>query len=1627
MSNNVDRRIVEMQFDNKQFESHAQTSIETLDKLKKSLDLKDSAKGFSELDKAAKSVNLDSLVGAVEAVSSKFSIMGTVADQVFRRITDAALNAAAKVKGFIEELTIKPVSTGFGEYETQINAIQTIMSNTRDKLTAAGYSEAERLEIVNDRLDQLNHYADKTIYNFTEMTRNIGTFTAAGVELDTAVNSIQGIANLAAVSGSTSEQASRGMYQLSQAISTGTVKLMDWNSVVNAGMGGELFQKALMRTADTMGVTGEEAQTMFAKLQAGEVSFRDSLSSGWLSSKVLTTTLEQFSWDFEQMAKEMGYTAANMEEGIAKAMEKKRADLLSEGYSIEEAEEILQLAKDATEAATKVKTFTQLFDTLKEAAQSGWTQTWEYIIGDFEEAKALLTSISDFFGDIINASAETRNQIVSGWKNLGGRNELIQSFWNIVYTIQNVANVIRDEFQKFFPPTTSKQLYDMTKKFKEFTERLRSFTENSEIMEKFRRIVAGVAAAFDLVKKGVSWVWNGFKKLLGVTGSAAGGLLDVAAGVGDFFVNARNSIGESKILQSMLASLGEAATAVKSLFSKAFAKISGVFSSLWAKVKESGVFTTIGVRMSEFVGKIPAFIQKIQSWGKAIIDYVKNSETLKKAWNNVKGFFSSTFEKISDFSGKIKEAIQEFFSADTSGKEGFWEKLKARFSAGFSAFSGWFDEAKAKLLGAWAKIKSVFATFFTQTVPSFFSELGGKTTAVVSAIAGVDWARIISTVVGAFAAIKFASFLGSFSKIGKGFKSIGKGLKNIGESLKDVAKDGIRITKQNKDSIGTTLLKIAASIGILVASMLALSKMDTGDILKSLLVIGALGAELAIIAGIFKAGAADGKSFLMMAAAISLMIIPIKMLAKMDTADALKGILGIGLIMTEMALFTRIAGEGFSGKTAFLSLAIGINLLVIAVKQLADVNTGGLIKSVAALGVIFLELSLFTKKAGNKQVKGLISMALALNLMVIAVRSLGKIKTGTLAKGIIAIGGVVASFAVLAKTAGGISFGKSLAMLLTIAGTLALFAAAFKEIDGLNIGSMLSFSGSLSAVLLSLAISMTLLGNMPITGALMGVANLAIAIAGISAIIIGLGALKDNWNGMTGLLESGGEVFRLIGSAIGKFIGGIGGGIVDGLDLPNMGTQLSDFMTNAQGFLDGAKSVDESVKTGASNLTAVITKIAGAEFTSALVGLFAGENPVTRFAEDLKTLGIALSTYGLSILPLGKVPSELLDRSVSVASALADVAGKIPATGGIVGFFNGVGDMATFSSNVETLGTALTGFATSISDIDDEKFDQTKIDAVISVASGLATLEKNLEGQGGLEDLLEGQKFLGAFSKGFAPFAEGLNGFISQISEVDTLNAKGKKKLDTVISVGTALATLEKNLEAQGGLEDLIEGRKFLGTFSKGFKPFGEGLNGFIEQVRLITYDPNGDDAVKMAAVIAIAESLSALEKGIEGQGGWEDDFAGIQSLATFGGEFPDFATALNSFIETVSTLEDEKYDQTKIDNALAVAQAISDFEGKLPKTDGWWQSVVGNKDLSLFSTNVTRLGTALASFAGDISAVDMSNSENAINVMGLIGDFIGSLDKTGGVWDNIGKWFGGSSENNLLSTTETIHGSARI
>ncbi len=413
MSKQVDERVVSMRFDNQHFEKNVHTSMSTLDKLKQKLNLSGAAKGLDNLNASARKVDMSSLGNGVEAVRSKFSALEVMGVTALANITNSAINAGKRI---VSALTIDPVKTGLQEYETQINATQTILANTSHQGTT--------LEDVNKALDELNKYADLTIYNFTEMTKNIGTFTAAGLDLDTSVKGIQGIANLAAVSGSTSEQASRAMYQLSQALAAGKVNLQDWNSVVNAGMGGKIFQDALARTAKDFGNS-----VAFDAIEAGE-TFRNLLNpkdyGDWLTSDVLSATLSKFtktgaveylaelyniSGDSIKELQELGDTTGyNTDEFNKLALSLANGNQETAKYITD----TLSMADTATNAATEVKTLSQLWDTLKETAQSGWTQTWELIIGDFDQAKKLFSGLYSFFSGIIEKSSDFRNKLIGG-------------------------------------------------------------------------------------------------------------------------------------------------------------------------------------------------------------------------------------------------------------------------------------------------------------------------------------------------------------------------------------------------------------------------------------------------------------------------------------------------------------------------------------------------------------------------------------------------------------------------------------------------------------------------------------------------------------------------------------------------------------------------------------------------------------------------------------------------------------------------------------------------------------------------------------------------------------------------------------------------------------------------------------------------------------------------------------------------------------------------------------------------------------------------------------------------------------------------------------------------------------
>lgn len=390
MSTTIDERVVQMRFDNSHFEKNVHTSMSTLDKLKQKLKLDDAAKGFENISKHAKKVDLASLGAAADTVGSRFSALEVMGVTALANIANSAVNAGKKL---LSALTIEPVTTGFREYELKLDSVKTIMAST-----------GESVQTVNKYLEELNEYSDQTIYSFSDMTQNIGKFTNAGVALEDAVMAIKGISNEAAVSGANANEASRAMYNFAQALSAGYVKLIDWKSIELANMATVEFKQQLLDAAVAAGTLTEASDGMYTTLEGNTLSatqnFNETLQDQWMTTEVLVNTLKDY------------------------------------------ADETTDIGKKAFAAAQDVTKFTQMLDVLKETAQSGWARTWEIIFGDIEQAKALWTPLTNFFSIIIQGMDNIRNGVLEFIFNKTPMDTLIDKFSGIAEVTETAAETV---------------------------------------------------------------------------------------------------------------------------------------------------------------------------------------------------------------------------------------------------------------------------------------------------------------------------------------------------------------------------------------------------------------------------------------------------------------------------------------------------------------------------------------------------------------------------------------------------------------------------------------------------------------------------------------------------------------------------------------------------------------------------------------------------------------------------------------------------------------------------------------------------------------------------------------------------------------------------------------------------------------------------------------------------------------------------------------------------------------------------------------------------------------------------------------------------------------------------------
>lgn len=1549
MSTTVDERVVEMRFDNKQFEQNIQTSLSSLDKLKKSLNLEGAAKGLETVNDAANkcSGNMSPLSNAVETVRVRFSALEVMAITALQNITNSALAAG---KNLVSAFTIDPIKTGFEEYETQINAVQTILANTSSKGTT--------LDQVNNALDELNHYADMTIYNFTEMTRNIGTFTAAGVDLDTSVAAIKGIANLAAVSGSNSQQASTAMYQLSQALAAGTVKLQDWNSVVNAGMGGQVFQDALKETAKVHGIAIDE-------MIKDEGSFRETLSKGWLTSDILTETLAKFTGDLNE------------------------DQLRTMGYTDDQIKSIMEMGKTANDAATKVKTFTQLFDTLKEAAQSGWTQSWEIIVGDFEEAKELLTEVSDTFSAVINASADARNKMLQDWKDLGGRTMMIEAVKNVFEGLVSVAKPVREAFNEIFPPMTGKQLAEITERIRDLTAKFKMGEESSKNL---KNTFKGVFAVLDIVGQAFKAVAGGVGELIGLFLPAGNGVLSLTGSFGEYLVKLDETVKKTDVFGKAVSTVVDivkiAITFVKTAGEKVkeFGKTAGekfdfpgfeLFHSFLERVHDRMA------QIGDGAGKMKSgVIVAFEMMGEAL-EKCKFLKVMEALWTAVKVIAGGIADAVGTMMGTLAEKLG---NADFSGVLDVLNSIAvggialsiSKFLKSVTEPLEGLSDILEGVTGILDGVRGCFEAYQTNLKAGTLLKIGAAIALLAGSIVAISLidSDKLSVSLGAITVL-FANLLGAMAIFNK------------------ISSDTGKVSKAC-----TAMIAMSVAVSILAGALKKVSDLDWGELARGL--VGIAGLTTIIVAS-SKAMASGQKqvmkgatSLIIFGAAIKILASACRDLSKLQWDELGRGLTGVGVLFAEIAVFLRVAkfnGKMLSTATGIVILAAAMKVLASACKDFGQMEWSEIGKGLAGIGGLLAELAVFTNLAGNaKHVMStgvaLIAIGAAMKIFASAVKDFGQLQWDEIGRGLTAMGGALAEVAIavnlMPKNMIGIGTG-----LVIVGAALEIIANCMSKFGGMQweeIGRGLTVMGG---ALAELAISLNFM-----KGTLGGSAALLVAsgaLAVLAPVLSILGALS--WEAIAKGLISIAGAFTIIGVAgvvltplvptilaLSGAFALIGVGVLTiGAGLLAAGTGLSalaiGFTALATAGAAGATAIVAAltvIVTGiASLIPAVLTKVG--EGLIAICKVIAAGAPA--IGEAVKSVILTLIDVFVSCVPqLADGALQLvvgvLEALVTYTPQIVDLAFKF-----LIGILEGIASNlpSLIKAGIDVLMAFFAGIVDALSGID--------TGALLKGIAGIGLLSAIMLALSATAALVPGA-MVGILGMG-AVVAEmalvlAAVGLLSKLPGLSWLIGEGGKLLQ---GIGTAIG------QFVGGI---VGG--FMSGVSSQFPQIGADLSAFMNNVQPFLQGASQIQPSMMDGVKALAETVLILTAAdiLQGLTSW---LTGGSSLSKFGEELVPFGEAMRDFSLAIGNMDGEI-----VANAATAGKALAEMAATIPNTGGLVSFFAGENDMTAFGKQLVPFGEAMKQFGDAITGLDSNAVTEAAIAGKAMAEMATTIPNSGGV-----------------------------
>ena len=915
----VDDRIVNMQFNNRQFSAGVTDSQRSLQSLE------------AQLAKTGSSQGLGAMADSVEQTTSRFGALKIAGVAAIATIASKATSIGLNM---VKSLTLDPITSGFAEYQTNLNSIQTIMANT-----------GANVQTVNKYLNQLNHYSDKTIYNFSQMASAIGKFTAAGVSLPDATDAIRGMANSAALSGASVEQLNSAMYQMSQALAAGTIHLMDWNSLVNANMGGQNMQKSLEATAMTMKDNGKAM--IDATTTAG--NFRDSLQAGWLSADIFNKTMKVMGGQTDKAGNIVAYTTDQ---------------LIKMGYQKDAAKRLHEISDAAIHSAQDIKTLPQLFDVIREAIGSGWGRIFQDLFGNFEQSKKMWTSVGMQIQTVIGNIFGSVDKMLRGWRKLGGYQELWAGFGNIFKALGNLIHPFVAAFDAITPGASKagSTLFTLTDIFYKFTEVLVHVTEGVDYL----------TPGFVAFGKIIGVVFRGFQQLTSAAGPLAPIFDKLSQSLGNMIQQGSRIAGD--LLQGIVSGLsGNDVVAAVMHFAQG---IIDTVKNVLGIHSPSTVMMEIGSNVIEGIvigitKGIPLIFKGIGLLAGAVVD------GFHSLFSGVDSFEFVSLLNALLTTGLLLMTRKIIQFVDTW--QGWGNNMQKIFDGIGDSLKAWQNSLKAKMIMEIAVAIGILVlslVALSMLKPKEIATGMGALTAMMGLLSGTLLAlsKIQSDVqmgVLATSLLLISAAMIQFSAaiviLGhQDMETLAKGIGAIAAvmGIMIASVRGMAGLKGQFVAASAGMVLMATAINIMAAAIAILGSMNLSTLGKG---IGAMAIGLAIMTAALAVMSVGGKSMLagaagmvLMAGAINIMTGAIALLGHLSMKTLAKGIgamaLGLTLMTAALAVLSAGGPSMLAGAAGMVLLATAMNMMVGVILVLGSAPFGTVAKGIGlvalALGVL---------------------------------------------------------------------------------------------------------------------------------------------------------------------------------------------------------------------------------------------------------------------------------------------------------------------------------------------------------------------------------------------------------------------------------------------------------------------------------------------------------------------------------------------------------------------------------------------------------------------------------------------------------------------------------------------------